>query len=104
MNAPICSKYPLDALPGGQCLLLHFDDKIQHGKTFSVCSTLFTQRRSHQLPRKRALFEAIGQSNDSIHLAPTPDTCRVWIAEAKPCHPCIQIHSQPVCLTFFAPI
>ena len=53
---------------------------------------------------EEALFEAIGQGNDGVHGAPTPDTCLVGIAEAKPRYPCIHIHSQPVCLTFLAPI
>src|SRR5712691_5975229 len=104
MHAPICSKHPLNALPGGQRLFLHFDNEIQHGEPLPICSTLFAQRGSHQVPIREALLEAVWQRNDGVHSAPMPDSRLVWIPEAKSCHPCIQIQGQTICLTFFTSV
>jgi hypothetical protein len=59
VDAPICSKHPLDMLPGRERLFFDLDDEIEHGEPLSVSSTFFAQRGSHQFPVGKTLFEAI---------------------------------------------
>src|SRR6266568_4487195 len=98
MHSPVCSKHPLDALPGRQLHFLHLDDEIEHCASLPIRSILFAQGGSHQIPDIQAFFETIRQRNDGVCFAPVPDSRRVWTAEPKPCYPCLQVKSQTICL------
>src|SRR5271167_1264143 len=104
MYAPVCSQYPLDALPSRQLLLLHLDDEIKHCETLPISPLFFSQGGSQQFPVTQALFETIWQGNKRVHFAPVPDSRLVRIAEPEPRYPCIQIKSQTICLAFYASV
>jgi hypothetical protein len=104
MHAPICPKHSLNAFPGRELLFFDRDDEIEHREALPISAVFFAQGGSHHFPLRETFFHAVWQRNDRLHFAPVPDSRLVWIPEPKPRHPCIQIQSQTVCLTFFAPI
>src|SRR5713226_3022815 len=102
MHAPVCSQYTLDTLPGREFCFLDLDDEVEDRETLPIRPLLFAQRRSHHLPVREALTRDFGQRNNGVHFAPVPDSSLVRIAEPEPCHTCIHIKSQTICLAFFA--
>src|SRR5438874_13626172 len=104
MDSPICPQHALDVLPGGQIRFLHLDDEVQHRDPRAIRSLLFAQGGSHQFPVREALADSVWQSNEGVHFAPVPDSCRVWRAEPEPRHPLLEIKSQSIGLAFCAAI